>query len=72
LYLENITIEGKCGASFRCNSMTKTDTTPRHMELFARNARGLDRFTYSRIILDHASVGLKYMCDQNTRFQSLL
>ena len=36
LFLENITIEGSCGQSFRCESLFKTDVGPAtHMKLFA-------------------------------------
>ena len=42
MYLENITIEGSCGQSFRCESFLKTDTDPRglkyHMKLFANGS----------------------------------
>ena len=36
LFLENITVEGSCGQSFRCESLLKTDVGPStHMKLFA-------------------------------------
>ena len=43
LFLENITIEGNCGQSFRCESLLKTDVGPgTHMKLFATgNATGV-------------------------------